>query len=169
METNLRYQRPCSSGNTRILPTRNGNPIGFRLPRIGGGLRTRILPTRNGNGFAAKMTASFADTDPTYKEWKPASAISACCGVGTHGSYLQGMETAIDGEGLFNTPPKGTRILPTRNGNQFFLVVHGAARTATRILPTRNGNFRRTKIAYLEQFTRILPTRNGNCGCLLVQ
>ena len=60
---------------TRILPTRNGNSAKTLLNSQGSTPQTRILPTRNGNYSMSSMSPSVF--------------------LATHGSYLQGMETAL--------------------------------------------------------------------------
>ena len=114
--------RPCLSNpvvSTRILPTRNGNRKGCHRPWKPP--LTRILPTRNGNNLP--------DCLPLLRGRQ-------------HGSYLQGMETVFIGLGYMwikNTDPTykewklrsglspphgqpGTRILPTRNGNNILFL-----------------------------------------------
>ena len=106
-----------------------------------GEICARILPTRNGNGFVTSFVVSTAFcTDPTYKEWKLVSNTMYTFGARTHGSYLQGMETAARSV-LAKIIDNLARILPTRNGNIF----NGTSRlilprNSARILPTRNGN-----------------------------
>ena len=80
--------------SARILPTRNGNWGASHAPH-GWAVIARILPTRNGNIFIAMKTTS---------QQPP-----------THGSYLQGMETANTATNAWRL--QIARILPTRNGN----------------------------------------------------
>ena len=120
-------------------------------------------------------------TDPTYKEWKPFLRLLV---------YLKHRDT----DPTYKEWKQGfrrrrrescepTRILPTRNGNQFYIAAPGGVvydtdptykewkrnystchrnQHRTRILPTRNGNAVGVSLTNTSAATRILPTRNGN-------
>ena len=106
------------SSLTRILPTRNGNEI---FGEIAYNIFSNTDPTYKEwkPAFPNDVGWSDTNTDPTYKEWKPPPASSGSAPAVAHGSYLQGMETMALAV-LPSRPIILTRILPTRNGNEIF-------------------------------------------------
>ena len=100
-------------------------------------------------------------TDPTYKEWKPGfkGLSSGITWLGTDPTYKEWKLVLR----LFMILNEGmARILPTRNGNQFWHGYWGA--------PTLHGSYLQGMETLLSEKgeqvgyegARILPTRNGN-------
>ena len=129
---------------------------------------TRILPTRNGNPMTSFDLISALAIHGSYLQGMETRlrAFIEMPGGGVHGSYLQGMETILELEfrnrsvshGSYlqgmETPDDGvcaptkgqTRILPTRNGNDDWRCAFRLCPLCTRILPTRNGNLASPRI-----------------------